>query len=84
MPVDEKIESMPIELRIEKVKQEMINAINAIGIKYDMPGILMVLIVQDISSQAKIDGLTNIVSYFEMGKDNVDDESESEEDIFEE
>lgn len=74
MPVDDKIESMPVEIRIEKVRQETINAINTIGVKYDMPGILMALVIQEISLQAKIDGLENIVSYFELGKDNSNDD----------
>ena len=47
-------QQIPIEIAIVKAKQDIINCLNAVGQKYQLPGIILSNIVQDIYMDNKL------------------------------
>lgn len=73
--------STPVELRIEKARQDIINSINRVGQVYDLPGVILAMIVKDIFLQTQVESLESLVSYLEVSKteseqEPIDDDSD--------
>ncbi len=59
-------EQLPIEVGIEKAKNDIINAINYIGQAYNIPVAVLSMIINEIADEAKIASLSEIIIKYDI------------------
>lgn len=57
---------LPIEVGFERAKRELLQAINQIGKRYNLPSSLMTLIVQQLITESKLNTFEVIVANYDI------------------
>jgi len=60
----------PIEVCIEKVKNELVSVSNAIANKYSLPSSLMAMILEQVVSDIKINTFSTIIAHIPIETDS--------------
>lgn len=58
--------SLPIEASVEKAKREILSAINQIGHSYELPSLIVVMIVEQIVAETKLNSYSTIVANYDI------------------
>ena len=59
-------ETLPIEVDVEKAKVDIVSAVSDIGRKYSLPSSLMLIILENIVSESKLNALRNVVVQYDI------------------
>ncbi len=55
--------SLPIEVGLEQARREMVDAVNRIGTKYNLPSSIVVLVLEKMVYESKLNTFETLVSY---------------------
>jgi hypothetical protein len=61
-------ESLPIEVGLEKAKVDIVNAVGDIGSKYSLPASWMLMILENIVSESKLNAFRNVIVQYDISK----------------
>ena len=59
-------ESLPFEIGIEKAKRSMVHAVHQVSKEYDIPASLMVMILENIVIESKLNTFSTIVANYDI------------------
>lgn len=66
-------ESLPIEVGLEKAKVDIVNAVGDIGSKYSLPASWMLMILENIVSESKLNTFQNVIVKYDFSNPAAND-----------
>ena len=59
-------ENLPIEVGLEKAKVDIVNAVGDIGSKYSLPASWILIILENIVSESKLNAFRNVIVQYDI------------------
>ena len=59
-------ENLPIEVGLEKAKVDIVNAVGDIGSKYSLPASWILMILENIVSESKLNTFRNVIVQYDI------------------
>jgi hypothetical protein len=66
-------ESLPIEVGLEKAKVDIVNAVGDIGSKYSLPASWILMILENIVSESKLNAFRNVIVQYDISNPAAND-----------
>ena len=66
-------ETLPIEVGLEKAKVDIVNAVGDIGSKYSLPASWILMILENIVSESKLNTFRNVIVQYDISNPAAND-----------